>query len=629
MAIQTIDRGTAGNPSDTFKLGEAFDTCQANDNYLDSIKPTIVETFAALAATPVTAGAVYYLKEYYASTGLGGGKLVGKAGSTTYDNVLTFAGTGGYFERINYDCLTPQMAGSTDDATDNMAQLDALAAACSDKLVPLFQPIDEYLGVSGNFELPDNLKIYGLKLKQLTPAASTRTIFKNSGSGFIELHNCAVNRNGTADVNDLQIATDAAGVWLHNIAGVIIDGLEVFGHGQGTGIRLINLTGRLKFKGFYVHDMTWWSSTAPVTEKLGGVSIENCDRWTMSDFEISNLYSKTGTDPVRRFQTDGIGVGGNVGSTRFTIKSGIVQNVGEGIDITGSGGNRDFRLFDIKAEDCGFASFKFANGNGSGHIFGCTSLRAGWVGIAVVGSGGISSQYISDFIIESNFIYDTGVNPEISGGSITYDGIQIGETSAVAGTPANVIVDKNIIIDRQTVKTMNFGIKYYGAIATGQNIIIRPTNIISGYTTKAVASDGGTNVLGEFMYSRYSTTGTFTHNSTGNWITYAPTNKDYDENNLYSAGTFTVKNRGQYVVTAGAVFISSVTGQRGIRIKKGATVQTSVIIDATAGSQATPCNLSHEIFLDAGDTIVLEIFQSSGGNLDLSNTGSFVRLSQS
>jgi len=36
MPINTIDRGTPGNPSDIFKVGEAFDTCQANDQYLQN-----------------------------------------------------------------------------------------------------------------------------------------------------------------------------------------------------------------------------------------------------------------------------------------------------------------------------------------------------------------------------------------------------------------------------------------------------------------------------------------------------------------------------------------------------------------------------------------------------------------
>jgi hypothetical protein len=36
MPIQTIDRGTAGDTGDKFKIGEALDTCQANDNFLDA-----------------------------------------------------------------------------------------------------------------------------------------------------------------------------------------------------------------------------------------------------------------------------------------------------------------------------------------------------------------------------------------------------------------------------------------------------------------------------------------------------------------------------------------------------------------------------------------------------------------
>lgn len=75
----------------------------------------MIENVAALASTPVVAGRTYYLKEYHAGTGKGGRELVGVAGSTAYDNVLTFAGSGGYFESINYDVLTSDMAGVYSD----------------------------------------------------------------------------------------------------------------------------------------------------------------------------------------------------------------------------------------------------------------------------------------------------------------------------------------------------------------------------------------------------------------------------------------------------------------------------------------------------------------------------------
>jgi hypothetical protein len=90
-----------------------------------------IENVAALALTPVVAGRTYYLKEYHAGTGKGGRDLVGVAGSTTYDNVLTFAGSGGYFESINASLTFLNSGGHPSrTAAQNLAALKLLIAAC-------------------------------------------------------------------------------------------------------------------------------------------------------------------------------------------------------------------------------------------------------------------------------------------------------------------------------------------------------------------------------------------------------------------------------------------------------------------------------------------------------------------
>jgi len=64
MAIQTIDRGTAGDSSDKFKPGVAFDTCQSNDDYLNFSKVGIVSTLANLrTVTGVLDGSVFTVTE--------------------------------------------------------------------------------------------------------------------------------------------------------------------------------------------------------------------------------------------------------------------------------------------------------------------------------------------------------------------------------------------------------------------------------------------------------------------------------------------------------------------------------------------------------------------------------------
>lgn len=171
MAIQTIYRGVEGDSSKQFEAGKAFDTAQANDEYLDSVKPTVIENVAALASTPVVAGRTYYLKEYNAGTGYGGGELVGKSGSTTYDNIKTFAGSGGYFERINYGTLSALHAGcvlSGDTTTRMQAYLDAYTEN--------YFPTGTYTYSS--------LTGIGVAGRKISGDGSYKTIFKCTASGL-------------------------------------------------------------------------------------------------------------------------------------------------------------------------------------------------------------------------------------------------------------------------------------------------------------------------------------------------------------------------------------------------------------------------------------------------------------
>lgn len=79
------------------------------DQYLDS---RTIENVAALSSFSPIVGKNYYLKEYNAGTGVGGGEVVGKAGVITPNNVTTFAcTTGTYVERINYSEIDITFAG--------------------------------------------------------------------------------------------------------------------------------------------------------------------------------------------------------------------------------------------------------------------------------------------------------------------------------------------------------------------------------------------------------------------------------------------------------------------------------------------------------------------------------------
>ena len=131
MPIQTIYRGVEGDSSKKFTAGSAFDTAQANDEYLDSVKPTVIENVAALASTPVVAGKVYYLKEYNSGTGYGGGDLEAYVGVDTPNNGTIFATAtaGTLLKRINADFLSVEHFGAQRGASDSTTAIQAFIDA--------------------------------------------------------------------------------------------------------------------------------------------------------------------------------------------------------------------------------------------------------------------------------------------------------------------------------------------------------------------------------------------------------------------------------------------------------------------------------------------------------------------
>lgn len=113
-----------------------------------------------------------------------------------------------------------------------------------------------------------------------------------------------------------------------------------------------------------------------------------------------------------------------------------------------------------------------------------------------------------------------------------------------------------------------------------------------------------------------------THDSgTGTWDVVDVDNGHilYDVAGYHAGGspsTITVPTgaNGNYSVKAWARFAANVTGQRGIRITAGGNVVAEMFVEA-AGAGVTTVTCSADVDLVATNTVVIEVYQSSGGNL--------------
>jgi hypothetical protein len=87
-----------------------------------------------------------------------------------------------------------------------------------------------------------------------------------------------------------------------------------------------------------------------------------------------------------------------------------------------------------------------------------------------------------------------------------------------------------------------------------------------------------------------------------------------------------VRRDGVYRSQWGVVFGSNGAGQRGVRILRNgsAIAGTTVILEATKGVQQTALQTAWTSIMRAGDSLRLEVFQSSGAAVELQTTSAGV-----
>jgi hypothetical protein len=142
-----------------------------------------IETFADIATTTVTAGIAYYLKEYYAGSGTGGGDLVAYAlGADTPNNVDIFAAlpSGFGLKRINTDIDATHAGIKGDLVADDTTKFTRAASLETELIVDMPVRADS-LGFQatrdthliGNGSMPNGYR------KQVIPRQSTSDYYHN------------------------------------------------------------------------------------------------------------------------------------------------------------------------------------------------------------------------------------------------------------------------------------------------------------------------------------------------------------------------------------------------------------------------------------------------------------------
>ena len=153
--------------------------------------------------------------------------------------------------------------------------------------------------------------------------------------------------------------------------------------------------------------------------------------------------------------------------------------------------------------------------------------------------------------------------------------------------------------------------------ASGDLVQFHFTAPISGWSSNVqLSNDTDTRVV-----SAFGTKTSGTHTSTGNWqdVSSFDSSSTSTHGNFNTAtGVYTVAVSGDYLVSSNVGFASNSVGFRGIRILKTGGVSTGVgvFMSPISGAQTNIATSGIVRGLVAGDTLYMQAYQSSGGNLN-------------
>lgn len=299
--------------------------------------------------------------------------------------------------------------------------------------------------IAGDLVIPDNRAVENITVVQLDPTAARKTITKTGGSN-VTLSNVKIDRGSDKAAGNI---TTSAGAFFNDVRGLTLDGVEVTGHGKGVGIYLLNVKNP-KMRGLHVHDMRFSAASNPGTEQLFGIWLNNC-----AGFEFSPTVDRIESEisgVARPVQTDGVCISG---CTDFKIKDPMISFCGEGIDLTGSLGNRKFEIIGGVLSDIDAFALKLANSASRATIHGVTFLRAGWSGFIASGPGAPGIPRCEDIDVIQCKAIDTGSNGRWASQNVA--GYSVMQSNIDTTYPQGVRLISCTAQDTQAVRTMKYG----------------------------------------------------------------------------------------------------------------------------------------------------------------------------
>lgn len=225
-------------------------------------------------------------------------------------------------------------------------------------------------------------------LRQLDPSGRNRTLFLEQSRSF-QLSGLAVQRASRGDDDFTQRdMMENAGVWLQDCADFDLERVQVSGGGVGTGL-VINQCRRFTASDLQVSAIRYRRRQRPDDDILQGMWINRCSDFDMVRPRVTDLGGQDALG-FSRDNNRAIALGG---SRRFRIQDLEVSDCGQGLDVTGSEGNREFVILRGRARSCWTWGFKFANSAQLGCVTDAAAQDCGLGGFVVSGRSELTDPH--------------------------------------------------------------------------------------------------------------------------------------------------------------------------------------------------------------------------------------------
>jgi hypothetical protein len=317
---------------------------------------------------------------------------------------------------------------------------------------------DAVFGIRGRIHVAAAQRpwIKSLRLRQLEPANGVSTLhFEKCDAIRIEQLQIDVGRSRR--IGDMN---STFGLWIEGGSGHTVANVDVFGDGKNSLIGLWR-TSKSTYTYLIARDAQFDDAGAQ-DDIMQGIWMYGNKDCIVRNPAVTNLTGNA-SYVGRRFanlRTRGIVLNDN---DRVTIVNPRVEKVDQGIDLTGSDGNRQCAIDGGRTADCGSVGVKFANSAVGCRVNNHVAKRCGMYGFMASGPSEASLPFKTqdcDFIDCTSI--DTGYNrisfPDPSGFIIRrgdYD----------PDFPKGIRFIRCHAIDRQTSKTMKYG--FYSEVPDG------------------------------------------------------------------------------------------------------------------------------------------------------------------